>query len=86
VTVPTPRPPAELVERRRDPRFVKIQRRRGSTEARIATLKHRLLDGRCRAKGFPHRALQVAWAIFAHNLRQLTMIAQRQAMEKLKVA
>lgn len=62
-----PRDPAKLSERMAEPRFVELQHRRASTEARIAILKQR--HGKCiRAKGFGNRSLVVAWSILSHNL------------------
>ena len=81
-----PRPTAELTERQKEPRFRTLQRRRSGIEARIATLKHRLLGGRFRAKGFHNRSLQLGWAIFAHNLHQLVLIQQRQSMDQQSAA
>ncbi|MCC5021294.1 MAG: hypothetical protein J6386_00070 [Candidatus Synoicihabitans palmerolidicus] len=44
-----------------------MQRRRASTEARIAILKQRQ-GKRLQAKGFMHRYLTVAWSVLGHNL------------------
>jgi hypothetical protein len=62
-----PRDPQELQRRMQEPKFAKLQRRRGSTEARIAILKQRH-GQRLRAKGFAHRYLAVAWSVLGHNL------------------
>jgi hypothetical protein len=48
-------------------RFAGLQRRRGSTEARIAILRQRL-GRRLRSRGFDHRYLSVAWGVLGHNL------------------
>jgi len=48
-------------------RFAGLQRRRGSTEARIAILKQRQ-GRRLRCRGFAHRYLAVAWGVLGHNL------------------
>lgn len=62
-----PRDPKMLKQRMDEPLFRNLQRRRASTEARIATLKHRI-SGKLRCKGFDHRYLTVAWSVLGHNL------------------
>jgi len=70
-----PRNPDELGQRMKDPTFASWQRRRGSTEARIAILKNN--GGRvCRAKGFDHRAMAVGWGVLAHNLWWIARIVR----------
>jgi len=63
-----PKDPAELKRRMEDPRFRKSQKRRGSTEARIAILKNNGGGRVCRAKGFDNRAAAVGWGVLSHNL------------------
>ncbi|MCC5023011.1 MAG: hypothetical protein J6386_09560 [Candidatus Synoicihabitans palmerolidicus] len=62
-----PRDPQELKQRMTEPKFIQLQRRRASTEARIAILKQRQ-GKRLRAKGFMHRYFTVAWSVLGHNL------------------
>ena len=62
-----PKDPAELRRRMQEPRFAALQRRRGSTEGRIAIFKQRC-GQRLRCRGFNHRYLAVAWAVLGHNL------------------
>ena len=62
-----PRDPAALKTRMQHVDFARLQRRRGSTEARIAILKQRL-GRRLRARGFAHRRLAVGWGVLGHNL------------------
>ncbi|MCC5025770.1 MAG: hypothetical protein J6386_24645 [Candidatus Synoicihabitans palmerolidicus] len=62
-----PRYLPELKQRMTEPKFVQLQRRRASTEARIAILKQRQ-GKRLRAKGFMHRCLTIAWSVLGHNL------------------
>ncbi len=66
-----PRSSADLKRRMKEERFVNLQRRRGGTEARIAIIKNRFHSGGCRAKGFDHRSLSIAWAVLCHNLWML---------------
>ncbi len=63
-----PRDPAEMAGRMGEEEFASLQRRRGGTESRIATLRNIWLGGRVRAKGHAHRALAVGWGVLAHNL------------------
>lgn len=64
-----PRDPGALTRRHKtDEVFAGVQQRRGPNEGRIGILKNVFLDECPRAKGFAHRQLQVAWAVFAHNL------------------
>lgn len=62
-----PRDPAVLRQRLGEKRFVGLQRRRGSTEARIAIVRQRQ-GHRLRSRGFAHRYLAVAWGVLGHNL------------------
>jgi len=63
-----PKDPAGLRERMKDPRFARSQKRRASTEARIAILKNNGGGRPCRAKGFDNRARAIGWDVLAHNL------------------
>lgn len=72
-----PRDPAALRARFREPEFVRLQRRRGSTEARLAILKQRL-GRRLRARGFAHRHLAVGWGVLGHNLWLLARLLADQ--------
>ena len=78
-----PRNPQELKERMEEPHFVRLQRRRGSTEGRIGVLKNRWHGGKIRSKGFKNRNLSVAWSVLSHNIWK---IAQRLAQEHEKEA
>jgi len=62
-----PKDPQQLGERFKDDRFVDLQKRRGSTEGRIAIFKQRQ-GRRLRCRGFDHRYLAVAWSVLGHNL------------------
>lgn len=76
-----PRDPKVLHERMHDERFVRLQRRRGSTEGRISILRQRMAR-RLRERGFEHRCLAVAWAVLGHNL----WIIARLLTDQRKVA
>jgi hypothetical protein len=72
-----PRDPVELKRRLEEPRFSKLQRSRGSTEARVAIFKQRCAR-RLRCRGFDHRYLAVAWGVLGHNLRVVARMFKKQ--------
>lgn len=65
-----PKDPKKLSEQMKeeDQRLKKLLRRRAQTEARIGILKNIFLQETPKAKGYEHRAMQVTWAVLAHNL------------------
>jgi hypothetical protein len=84
-----PRNPAVLRQRMKEERFVRLQRRRAQTEARIGLLKRGFLGQPMRAKGFEHRELALAWGVLTHNLwvfARLRKIKKRKAPRPLRVA
>jgi hypothetical protein len=80
-----PKSPAALKERMKEPRFVRMQKRRSQTEARISILQRGFLGRPMRAKGFAHRELAVAWGVLTHNLWMLARL-QREKKELLRLA
>ena len=67
-----------------DPRFRRLQTRRGSTEARVAILTNDYVGTPLRSKGFKNRSARIVWCILAHNLWKLAAMAaarQREARE-----
>ena len=77
-----PRDPCALKTRMQEADFARLQRRRGSTEARIAILKQRL-GRRLRARGFAHRRLAVGWGVLGHNLWLLARLFADQRKEAM---
>ncbi len=75
-----PRNPNELKKRFEDPRFTRLQRRRGSTEGRIAIFKQRQ-GRRLRECSFAHRYLAVAWSVLGHNLWMIARMLVAQQVE-----
>jgi len=69
-----PRSPAALKERMKEPRFVRMQKRRSQTEGRISILQRGFLGRPMRAKGFARRELAVAWGVLTHNLWMLARL------------
>jgi hypothetical protein len=80
-----PRSPATLKERMKEPRFVRMQKRRSQTEGRISILQRGFLGRPMRAKGFVHRQLAVAWGVWTHNLWMLARL-KREKKESLRQA
>lgn len=79
-----PRDPHQLKERLHSWKFVKLQRRRSQTEARISIIIHNFLDCPIRNKGFAHRQLAVDWAVLTHNLWVLARLPKREVKTKKK--
>ena len=77
-----PRDPNQLRDRMNEPRFRALQRRRASTEARIAILKQRQAK-RLRCRGFAHRYLAVAWGMLGHNLWLIARMLAQQDQDAL---
>jgi hypothetical protein len=69
-----PRQPAALRQRMKEEKFVRLQRRRAQTEARIGILKRGFLGRPMRAKGFVRRELALAWGVLTHNLWMLAKL------------
>ena len=77
---------AMAARRASEPAFCQAQKRRGSTEARIAILKNVFLDGLVRSKGHPHREQSVGWAVLTHNLVVLSDRLQAQRAKEKQAA
>jgi hypothetical protein len=73
-----PKSPAALKERMKEPRFVRMQKRRSQTEGRISILQRGFLGRPMRAKGFAHRELAVAWGVLTHNLWMLARLKREK--------
>jgi len=58
-----------------DEAFRSAQKRRAQTEGRISILKHAVMGGRLRVKGFANRVRATAWAQLSHNLWVLGRLA-----------
>lgn len=81
-----PRNPDALQKHLHNEDFKRLQKRRGSTEARIAILKNSRLGGRIRAKGFTNRSTTLAWAILSHNLWLLSRQIADEIRQREKAA
>lgn len=81
-----PRLPKQLKQRMGSWKFVRLQRRRSQTEARIGIFLHNFLGEPLRSKGFSHRQLAVGWGVFTHNLWVLARLPCAQAKARPKQA
>lgn len=83
-----PRSPAKLAEKKTDPEFMRSQKRRAQTEARIAIITNTYQRGRSLSKGLESQRQELRWVMLAHNLRILSrkLIAEREAREKARRA
>ena len=65
--------------------FVRLQKRRANTEARISILKNNYIGKTLRSKGFKHRKRRVGLSILTHNLWLMASIAveNRRAEEDI---
>lgn len=80
-----PRSVPQLKEKLKDEEFCLLQKRRGSTEARIGIFKNAYLGSPLKSKGFKNRKTRIEWCILAHNLWKIAvMMSQAQAQEKEK--
>lgn len=70
-----PRSVKQLNEQLENEQFCRLQKRRGSTEARMAIFKNAYLGKPLRSKGFANRKVRIEWCIFAHNLWKLAHMA-----------
>ena len=80
-----PKSVQELQERLgQDERFMQMQTRRASTEARVAILTNNYVGSPLRSKGFRNRNTRLEWCILAHNLWKLAAMAAERRREILK--
>jgi IS5 family transposase len=78
-----PRDPKKLRQRKGSWKFMRLQRRRSQTEARIAIFKNAFGAGDMKAKGFEHRELAVTWTVLVHNLWVMARL-QREALTEAR--
>jgi len=82
-----PRSVPRLREKLEDEGFCLLQKRRGSTEARIGIFKNAYLGKPLRSKGYTNRKTRIEWCILGHNLWKLaTMAAQKLAELEAELA
>jgi hypothetical protein len=74
----TPKSPARLREKLKDPAFAASQKRRAQTEARIGIITNNYQPGRSLSKGLDSRRQELRWIMLAHNLRGLARKRRRE--------
>jgi len=79
-----PRSPTKLTEKKSDRDFMRSQKRRAQTEARVAIITNSYQRGRSLSKGLESQRQELRWVMLAHNLRLLSrkLIAERKAREE----
>ena len=77
-----PKPVRELENRLCEGDFVRLQKRRAGTEARIGILKNNFIGKPLRNKKFGNRKRRIGWSILAHNLWVLASIAAENCREE----
>ena len=75
-----PRNPHEFIERMKDEKFRKLQKRSAQTEARIGIFKNAILDGSLYEKDFAGKEEKVAWAVLIHNLWVMARLPVKEAV------
>ena len=58
-------------------------KRRAQSEGRIGIVKNVFLQGTPKAKGYKNRAMQVTWAVLAHNL---WLVARKASWKKAELS
>ncbi|MDD2710992.1 MAG: transposase [Verrucomicrobiae bacterium] len=81
-----PKNPRLLRERMKEAMFVKLQKRRGQTEARIGIFKNVFVGRPLRVRGFVHRDAAVAWHVLTHNLWVLARQPKTEEKELAEAA
>ena len=81
-----PKSPRELKQRRRERRFMLLQKRRGSTEGRIGIFKNVFCGAPMRVKGFARRELAIAWRVLAHDLWVLARLPRAEDEKSARAA
>ncbi|MDF7809672.1 hypothetical protein P4E94_19695, partial [Pontiellaceae bacterium B12219] len=81
-----PRSIPRLKEQLEDDEFCRLQKRRGSTEARIGLFKNAYLNRPMKSRGFVNRERRIGWSILTHNLWKLAGIAIENKNELLAAA
>lgn len=78
-----PKSPIEFKQKNTDQIFSTLQKRRSSTEARVAIFKNVFLGKPFRAKGFTSKSHAINWSVLAHNLWLLARLPKKIAALKI---
>ena len=74
---------SELKEKMKDETFKRRQKRRSSTEAKIAHIKE-IAQNPMKQKGIGNRKVHLGLSTFAHNLFKAARIHRKQQEDKIK--
>jgi hypothetical protein len=77
-----PKAPGELKERMKAEKFVKLQKRRSQTEARISIFKNGFLGSPLLSKGHENQKREVAWSVLTHNLWVIARLPRAKGKAK----
>ena len=81
-----PKDPGDLKKRMKEERFVKLQKRRSQTEARISIFKNGFLGTPLLSQGYGNQQREVAWSVLAHNLWVIARLPRGQAKALAKAS
>lgn len=77
-----PKNPVERKEKMKEAKFKKLQKRRSTTEAKVAHIK-KITDNPMKQKGIRNRKTHMGIAVFSHNLMKLARLHREQEAEAL---
>lgn len=77
-----PKSTKELNEKKQDAGFRDSQKRRASTEARIAILTNNYQRGRSLSKGIESQRVELDWVILTHNLKVFSRLRRAEALKR----
>jgi hypothetical protein len=75
-----PKSTTEMNEKKKDAAFRDSQKRRASTEARIAILTNNYQRGRSLSKGIESQRVELDWVMLTHNLRVFSRLRRAEAV------
>jgi hypothetical protein len=78
----SPKSPHLSREKEKDPDFLRSQKRRAQTEARIAIITNVYQRGRSLSKGIDSQRRELDWVMLAHNLRKLARMRMREEQQR----
>ena len=81
-----PKSVKDLEEKMRDESYAQGQRRRGSTEARVAIFKRKFVGDPQLEKGYANKRGAIGWEVLAHNLWVLARLPKAIELEEEKAA
>lgn len=77
-----PKSTTEMNNKKQDIRFQESQKRRASTEARIAILTNNYQRGRSLSKGIESQRVELDWVMLTHNLRVISRLRKAEKISR----